>query len=60
MRTPLKSIQIISAKIAHYEDRYKNEQGLSGKRRRWIHKQIVNKKRTLNHMCKLYIWGVGR
>lgn len=60
MRTPLKSIHIISAKIAHYEDRYKNEQSLSGKRRRRMHKQIVSKKRTLNHMCKLYIWGVGR
>ena len=55
--TVLKSIQKVTEKISHYEQRLK-EPDLSAKKRRYFKQQLGFKLKRLRNLSKLYLWGV--
>ena len=55
--TVLKSMQRVTEKIAHYEERLK-EPDLSAKKRRYFKQELGFKLKRLRHLSKLYIWGI--
>ena len=55
--TVLKSMQRVTEKISHYEQRLK-EPDLSAKKRSYIKQELGFKLKRLRHLSKLYIWGV--
>ena len=55
--TVLKSMQKVTEKINHYEQRLK-EQDLPAKKRRYFKQQLGFKLKRLRNLSKLYLWGV--
>lgn len=52
--SPVTRIIKISAKIAYFEEKIKQE---TGKRKKRIHHIIYGLKHSLRHYSKLYVWG---
>lgn len=53
----IKRINKISTKIMAMADRLE-EDGLTPRHKKNLRLSIVNKKATLNNLCKLYLWRV--
>ena len=55
----LNRITALTQKIKSLQERLK-DQNLTPRNRYNTRVAIVGKKRTLRHLCKLYLWGVAK